>query len=265
LRLSASDQAVVDAASGRRVLVRVPRALAERAAGQLQTRGIPARVISSAGDWRLLPAPLVFLTAAIAAVGTVAGATVHPPLLLTTPALAGLLLTIGHRSVARPLLVPAERAETLPPALAAQVSATLAALPDGDGGLLLADLVRLGRGLFAASSPSAEPARELLASACHVARELGQIEDALVRLAEQRPALARVPERWVADLSRLEAARDALLQHLLGAIAALGEAVTSTLRPDPDIADALSRTSREIHDDLLLRAQSRAEVESLLR
>jgi hypothetical protein len=265
LRLPASDESAVEAASGRRVLARVPRSVAERAARQLQSRGIPTRVVSSAGDWRLVPSPLVLLTAAIAAVGTVAGATVHPPLLLTTPAIAGLLLALGHRAVARPLLVASERRETLPPALAAEVSATLSHLPDGDGRLLLADLVRLGRGLFAARSPSAVPARELLAGACRVARELGQIEGALSRLAEQRPALARVPESWVANVSRLEAMRDALLQHMLDAVSALGSAITEAVRPDADVAEALSVTSREIEDELALQAQARKEVEELLR
>jgi hypothetical protein len=253
-------EATADAAAGRRVLVRVPAALVAPAAQQLAARGIPTRAVASRDDWRLLPPPLAFLTAAVAALGTAAGATVLPPLLLATPAVAGLLILLGHQSVARPLLSAAPRTDSLPAGLAAEVSATLSEVPGGDGRLLLADLVRLGRGLYSSS----EPARELLSGACLVARELGKIESALGRLDEQRPRLARVPERWVVEISRLEATRDALLQHMLDAVAALGSAVSEAARPDLDVGQALSRTSREIQEELALRAEARQEVEALL-
>jgi predicted Ser/Thr protein kinase len=268
LHVPVDDPGARAAAAGQRALSRLPQTLAEKAARQLQARGVPARVISTRSDLRLLPLPLVLLATATAALGTWAGLLAQPTLLFSTPPVVGLLLTLAYRAVGKPLFAPPPQdEETLPPALVTDVSRALTGLPDGESRALLADVVRLGRSLLRHAGPDAtlrDSTELLLATTCQAAAELTRLEQALVQLTEQRARLPRVPESWMAEHARLDGARTALLQHLLDAVAALGSAVSEAAQPDADVSQALARASRDLHDELTLRAQSRAEVEATL-
>jgi hypothetical protein len=268
LHLAASDPAASEAAQGRRVLARLPQALATRAVRTLAERGVPARVIPAAADWRLLPPTLYLVAAAVAATGTLAGLGAWPWLLLSTPPMTGLILAVGYRGVGRPLFAATAPAERLPATLVAEIDETMAALPEADARILLADVVRLGRALCVRDDLSLSWADEVCAlvrSACRAAGELGRVEEALAHLSAQRPRLSRVPESWALESGRLEAARDTFLQHLLDAISTLGVATAQAAQPDADAAAALARASHEIQDELRLRAEARAELDALLR
>jgi hypothetical protein len=265
LHVPAGDEGARAAAQGERVLARLPAALASRAALQLQTRGIPTRLVSTRSDWRLLPTPLVMLGVAITSVGTLAGMTALPALFAATPAVTALLMALGYCAVSRPLLAAAAEVEKLPAAVVDQVASTMAALPDGDERLLLADIVRLARALFGREAALDQPVEALVTAACQAAAELGRAEQALSQLAEQRPQLTRAPESWGLESSRLETNRAALLQQLLDTIAILGTALAETVQPPDEVRAALARQSREILDELTFRRQAIAEVEEVVR
>ncbi len=268
LHLRPDDPAAADAAAGQRTLGRLPGPLAERAARQLQDLGIPVRAVSARADLSLLPRPFLLLSGATAAVGTWAGLLAHPALILATPLVTALMLALATRAVARPLLTPPPTGEPLPPPVVAEVSRSLTALADGEARLLLADVVRLTRALLS-GGPAADhlrdPAVSLLRTACQAAGELAHTDRTVALLTDQRARLPRVPESWAANLSRLDAARTALVQHLLDAIATLGTTLGEAAQPDAAVGEALARHTRELEEELTLRAQARAEVESLLR
>jgi hypothetical protein len=267
LHLPADDPGAAQAAAGQRALGKLPQPLAAQAARQLQARGVPVRTVSARADLRLLPAPFLLLSGATAAVGTCAGLLAFPPLLVTTPFVTALLLALAASAIRRPLFVAPPQEESLPPALVGEVSKALTSLPDGEGRALLADVVRLARGLLRAGDRTGrllDPTEALVRNACLAARELGRIEQALTQLAEERARLTRVPETWMADQARLDTARTALLQHLLDAIATLGSAAGEATQPDTEICEALARHSRELQDELTFREQARAEVEATL-
>ncbi len=266
LSLPPDDPGARDAAAGRRVLARLPARLAATAARHLGERNVPVRTISRRADLGMLPRSLYLLTAVVGAAGVGASMLAAPVLSCVTPFVAGAVLFLGYRGVSRPLLVPIRAAEVLPPALARQVADALAALPEGEGRALLADVIRLARGVLRAA-PTAmrvdDQARELVAVSCQAGGALGRVEEALVALAARRPQLGRIPESWVAESARLEAARAALIQHLLDATAALGEAYARAAQPDAELLEKLGRTSKEIHDELAIRAEARAEVDAI--
>ena len=166
LHLPAGDPGPRGGRRRQRTLGRLPSALAERAARQLQARGVPVRLVSARADLALLPRPFLLLGGATAAVGTWAGLAAHPALVITTPLVTALMLALASRAVGRPLLSPPPADESLPPALVGEVSKALGSLPDGDGRVLLADLVRLGRSPAAPATPPparcATPPRRLL-------------------------------------------------------------------------------------------------------
>ena len=223
--------------------------------------------MATRSDWRLLPVPAVLLGAAVATLGTLAGMLANSGLLLTTPAMTGLILALAYRAVGRPLLAPPPLDEKLSPDLVREVADTLAEMPDGDGRPILADIVRLSRELLGrqpAARELGQPIESLIRAACHAGRELGQIEQALSTLADQRPRLAEIPESWLSETARLETARAALLQHLLDTLASLGTALTQAITPDADVHEALAQQTRELDEELTLRALARAEVDSLL-
>ncbi len=291
LSLPPDDPAAREAAAGRRVLARLGAALAAQAAAHLQTRGVPVRAVSARRDWGLLPAPMYALAAAAAVVGTVAGLMAHPGFLFTTPPVAGLVLVLGLRGVARPLLVAGRRSERLPADVVAAVARTLGELPAGDARVLLADVVRLARGTFGPGTAGEAggagvleaETTALVLSSCEAAASLGRVEEGLTRASagadsrvDQTGCARRVPSRevwrggWGPPPSppdhdgRLEAARAALVQHLLDAIASLGEALAHASQPAPDVLERLARTSREMREELRIRAEAQAEVAALL-
>ena len=169
-------------------------------------------------------------------------------------------------AVSRPLLSAPAEVERLPAPLVDEVAATMGELPDGDGRMLLADIVRLARALFGGRGDARleEPTEALVKAAGQVARALGRVEQALAQLAEQRPRFTRVPVSWMGENARLETARAALLQQLLDAIATLGTALAETVQPPEEVREALARQSREILDELNFRQQALAEVKDAL-
>jgi hypothetical protein len=246
-------------ASGRRVLVRLPAALAARAAAQLTAQGIPACTAGWGGSWRLLPASLYFVAAASAGAGLWAGVLGSPALGIASPWVAGAVLLMGCQAVGRPALERSGPPERLPAGLADLVSSQLRLLPAGEARTLLSDVIRLGCELCQAAPTLEEQATEILRAACAAAPALAQVDEALSRIAARRPA----PDSDAP--ARLESARAALMQHLLGAIAALGDALARAAEPDPDTLCRLATASRDLHEELTHRTAAAAEIERLLR
>jgi hypothetical protein len=240
------------------VLVRLPAALAARAAARLTAQGIPARIAGRGGSWRLVPASLYFVAAAAAGAGIWAGVLGSPALGVASPWVAGAVLLMGCHAVGRPALERLGPPDRLPPGLADLVSSQLRLLPAGEARTLLSDVIRLGCELCRAAPSFEEQAAEIVRAACAAAPALARVEDALSRIAARRPA----PDSEAP--ARLESARAALMQHLLDAIAALGDALSRAAEPDPDTLSRLASASRDLHDELAHRTSAAAEVEALL-
>ena len=268
LHLPAGDSGPLEAAAGERALGRLPRPLAQRAARQLQARGVPVRLVSARADLRLLPSPLLLLSGAIAAIGTWAGLRAYPALLVATPALTALLVGLASRAIRRPLFA-APAADREPAARTRRRGQQgVGQLARRGGPRARRPTSSVWRALCSGAATGQcgcrTPIEALLRNACLAASELGRIEQALIHLAEQRARLDRIPEAWMADQARLDAARTTLLQHLLDAVATLGSALSEAAQPDSDVCEALARQSRELHEELTLRAEARAEVDALL-
>jgi hypothetical protein len=272
LAVAVDSPDVTEVAAGRRVLVTLPAALAGRAAAQLATRGVPARVARWGGAWRLVPGSLYFVAAAALGVGTWAGAVGSSVLGLASPWVAGAVLLVGRHAVGRPALVRHRSPARVPVAVAGLVSATLRLLPGGEARTLLSDVIRLGCELCAAAPSLEQEAAEIVRAACAAAPALARVEETLAQIADRRPAESDATARPVqtggeqagALRARLESSRAALTQHLLGAIAALGDALARSAEPDADVLARLATASRELHEELAHRSEAAAELESLL-
>lgn len=242
-------------ATGHGALVRTPAAAAERAVQYLADRGIPTRAVPAGGAWHDLPRPF-YLLLSFVLIGGLAGAMVVPAFAWTTPAMV-VLLGIGAQRHMRKSAVTAKAAGKPANTPAEdQALATIATLSDGAARELLADFVRLARN-------AADPADRtpILDAAREAADDLARVDETLAILDARRAPTAR-SKNWWDTVAQFERARHRLVQQLLDALAALGQANLLSRADDPgtvllEIVEGLG-TRAEIEAD------ARREVELLL-
>ena len=256
-----------DAARGHRALLAVSAGAAPRLVEQLAVRGIPVRAVPRSRAWLALPSPFQRLLLANAVVGAALGAMVDATFAMSA-ALVVPVLTLGAtRGLRRPLLVPSTSGPRLPDAVEQQAARTLSELAAGAARSLLVDVVRTGQRLYAhAEGPGdviGTRVGELVSAACDAARELGGIDDALERLDKQRALHTQLPPGWLRGLAQCESARDALVQRLLEALAALG-AVRSDGVDSDGALENMAKLTAELEAERQLQAEAARELESFL-
>jgi predicted Ser/Thr protein kinase len=257
-------------AAGHRPLVRVPAALGARVVERLAAWGLPARAVPARRPWSALPGSFLLLLGATAGVGGVAGAVALPALLWTTPLVILLLVGGAHQVLGRPLLLPRRQRAPLPPAVEAVVVQALTELPPGTARDLLADVVRLGRGLVIAAArgdgaPSLPPlVHQLLAAAAGVAVALGELEQNLRTLDAQRERWPTLSARWLDGVTECERTRDALVQQLLEVLSVLGELHGKSADLLRAAGPDLAALGRELELDLAAHGAAARELAELL-
>jgi hypothetical protein len=263
----ASGQAIDSAARGERVLARVPVAGTERVLERLSAEGVTARVVR--GPWVPLPRAIYGVGAAMAGMGWLAGSLAQPDLIWMSPLLAALVLLEAQRRVRKPVLAAPAAAGVLTGPARDRLAATVARLPAGTALSLLADLARNAQSVLGrVQEPVADGLRaeveDLVARACEAATDLADLEDCLDRLERQRDRPRQPPVGWNAAVARAERLRDALVQRLLDAITALGEARVRVVEASSLDGDRLVALSGELRREVSAYAEARREVEALL-
>ncbi len=263
---SAPRGALTATLRGERALARVPLAGLERVVERLAARGLLARV--EHGRWVPLPRLIYLIAATMAFTGLAAGRLVLPDLLWVTPLMTALVVLEAQRQASRPLLTARAQSLELSPAAQARLAAAVSRLPSGTALTLLADLVRQVQSVRARIPPEYAMAREeieaLLLHACDAALDLAELDETLERLEHQRERAARPGEAWNAALARAERTRDALVQRMLDAISALGDARVRAIEADGRGAERLAALSEELRRELGHYAEARREVEAML-
>jgi predicted Ser/Thr protein kinase len=266
------DRALVAAASGRRVVARVPRAAVERVVDRLDACGLSTRPVP--GRWLPLP-PALYATAGTMMVsGLTAGIAALPDLLWATPLLAALVVLEGQRRAQQPLVTAPPGPTALPEAVRDTVVATVSRLAAGTALSLLANLTRSAQALHARMSqrPDATGVRqqleEVLLRACGIATDLGDLDDTLTRLEELRDANLAPPPAWNEAVQTAERTRELLVQRLLDAAATLGQLRVRAIEQQQEPAELgqdLSDITRELKRDIETYAAAVREVAEICR
>ncbi|HMA42088.1 MAG TPA: serine/threonine-protein kinase [Gemmatimonadales bacterium] len=252
-----------EAARGERPLLRVPAEGAARILERLAAHGLPGRVESLPPPWRATVPPTIAGFAGLVGVaGSLVGAYASlPVLLLFSPLVAVGIVSaaaVGRRApVWNP---PRGRPGSLPSDVEAEAVRAAAALPDGPARRLLLDLLRRASATPAGSG-SIGP---LVGAACSAARELAALESHLESFDSQTDRWADPPAIWLDALTRCERGRDALVQRLLEAIAALSGASGERALRAASSGEALATLTRDLDEEGRLQAEAAREVEALL-
>ncbi len=259
----------VAAVRGERPLFRASADGARRIVGALDRRELAARTVPVRSVMAVLPGSFWLMLAAVAIAGTLAAVEAAPVLGWATPVFAGLLLLSARRSAATPLISPQAHPTGLPSDVERPVLATLAELPPGTARDLLADLTRMGEGLFARLQRDGDPRGsgavlgDLLVACCSAASDLSLLDANLGRFERQRERLALRSGDSMDALGRCERARDALVQRLLEAMTVLGQLQGQTV--DLDAGESgLSDSIAEIRAESQARAAAAEEIAALL-
>ena len=250
------------AAEGQRPLLRIPAAAGGRVVELLAEQGIPARTESLSTMWRTdVPMPMVALAGVVTAGGLVAGMLAAVPVLYATTLVVAMGLvsaaTVGRRT---PVWNPAPAGPTmLPPEAEREAVGALAELPTGAARAILIDLVRR-----AASAPvEASRVGALVVAACAAARKLAALERQLDAFDAQSDRLTATPAGLDA-LARCDQGRDALVQRLLEATAAVsrlsGDAAVRLGVPESALAAAVS----DLETEGRVQVEVAREVDALL-
>jgi predicted Ser/Thr protein kinase len=254
---------------GERPLFRASAPGAERIVEVLGRKDLPARSVPVKAVMTALPAGFFFMLAAVLIAGAAAGIEAAPSLRWITPVFAGLLLVSAGRAAATPLVAPRVRASELPDEIARPVLSTLAQLPPGTARDLLADLTRMGNGLYPRlvrsgdSRNSATVLGELLVASGSAASDLALLDANLGRFERQRDRLAARPSGSLDALARCERARDALVQRLLEAMTVLGQLQGQTADLGAEESE-LAGSIAELRAEAKVRAEAAEEMAQLL-
>ena len=243
-------------ATGHGSLVRVPALAAEHAVERLGNDGIPTRAVPAGGAWHNLPRPFYVMLGLVLA-GGLAGASVVPTLIWTTPVVAALLGIAAHRYMRRAVMPAKARGRPAIRPAEAQALATIASLPDGTARELLADFVRAARA-------SVEPADRdhVTEAAREAAEDLANVDEVLAVLDARRGQSVR-SKNWWDTVARFEHTRQQLVQQLLDALAALSRA--NLLSQAGESAAALAEIVEALGVRAEIEADARTEVELLLK
>jgi hypothetical protein len=236
----------------------------------LARRDLPARVVPAGSLLGGLSVGFLLMLAAVLIAGAAAGIEAAPALRWATPVFAGLLLMSARRSAVTPLITAASRATELPAEVAGPLLSTLAELPPGTARDLLADLTRIGDGLYSRlrrsgdSRDSTTTLGELLVASCSAAADLALLDANLGRFERQRERFAARPAGSLDALGRCERARDALVQRLLEAMTVLGQLQGQTA--DLEAAESgLADSIAELRAETEARALAAEEMAKLLK
>jgi hypothetical protein len=217
-----------------------------------------------------LPVGFFLMLSAVLIAGTAAGIDAAPSLRLITPVFAGLLLVSALRTAATPVLSPRAHAVELPDDVARPVLSTLAELPPGTARDLLADLTRMGHGLYGGLRRSGDSRDfgavlgELLVASASAAADLALLDANLGRFERQRERLAARPSGSMDALARCERARDALVQRLLEAMTVLGQLQGQTADLGAEESE-LAGSIAELRAESEARAAAAEEMAQLLK
>jgi thiamine kinase-like enzyme len=265
-----TDGAALEAvAAGNRALVRIPAASAAKVVRQLSQRQIPTRAVRASLAWAPLPHPFYGLLGSVIVVG---GATEVAALgtVLMSPLIAALMLFTAQRRLKSPLVDAPKRVAPLPEQVEKKVIETFEQLPSGTARSLLADLVRIGQGLYASldrSEHHREAMKELtglLRNSCDAAVDLADLDENLSRLESQRERFPEYADDWIDRLSQCQRARDKLVQKLLEVMAALGEARSHSAEFVSAGGERLAELGREIQIHCDAHASAAQEIDELL-
>jgi predicted Ser/Thr protein kinase len=258
------------AVRGERPLFRASAKGADRMVEVLARRDLPARVVPAGSLLGGLSVGFLLMLAAVLIAGAAAGIEAAPALRWATPVFAGLLLMSARRSAVTPLITAASRATELPAEVAGPLLSTLAELPPGTARDLLADLTRIGDGLYSRlrrsgdSRDSTTTLGELLVASCSAAADLALLDANLGRFERQRERFAARPAGSLDALGRCERARDALVQRLLEAMTVLGQLQGQTA--DLEAAESgLADSIAELRAETEARALAAEEMAKLLK
>ncbi|MGH7580202.1 MAG: serine/threonine-protein kinase [Gemmatimonadales bacterium] len=259
----------VAAVRGDRPLFRASAEGARRIVEALERRELEARAVPATSLLAVLPGGFWLMLAAVLIAGTLAAVAAAPVLRWVTPIFAGLLVLSARRSAATPLVPPRLRPTGLPPEVERRLVATLAELPPGTARDLLADLTRMGDGLFTRlerngdSRGSGAVLGELLAACCTAASDLALLDANLGRFERQRERQALRSAGSMDTLGRCERTRDALVQQLLEAMTVLGQLQGQTA--DLDAGESgLTDSIAEIRAESAARTAAAGEITALL-
>ncbi len=266
-RVPPSDVAAV--AAGHRALVRVPAAAADRVVAQLARHQVPARGLPPLQASSLLPLKFYGMLGMVVGVGSVAGVLALPSLLWTSPLVAGMLwfgaqLRLQNAAVAAP-----RKTTALPTDLEREAVEAFEDLSPGAARSLLADLIRLGQGLYADAARHDRPdlvnhLTALLLHCCAAARDLARLDDYFDRMSRQRESLPDGSAEWHDGVTRAESTRDALVQQLLEVTHLIGRATTAAAESSRALGEDLVEVAREIETNFTTHAQAAREIEELL-
>jgi serine/threonine-protein kinase len=263
----ASPQALGEAAAGRRALARVPLAGSSRVLERLGELGLDGRAAS--GRWAPMPWMLYGVAVAVVAMGWLAGRVGSPHFLWLSPLFATLLMLEGQRKARTPLLAAPGGSTLLSPAARERLAGTVAALPAGTALSLLAELARNAQALLSRMQDGTLPGDSgdvdaLVLQACEAARDLAELEENLTRLEAAGSHRTGPPARWGDAVTRAGQVRDALVQRMLDAITALGEARARAAEAASVGGDRLAELAAELRSEVTAYTDARREVEAAL-
>jgi len=262
------SEAARAAAGGERPLFRVSRAGVPRLVEALERRELGTRPVPLGRA--PLPGKAWVLAGAVLTGGVMAGTSVLPMLLWTSPVVGALVLLGALRDARTPLVAPPARDSALPPALERTVVEALVTLPAGTARSLLADLVRGSGALFATlrregDSRGLETAlTQLVTAACRAARDLADLDEDLGRFERQRERFVAASAERLDALSRCERTRDGLVQRLLEAMTAVARLRTQQAELTGESDSTLGDLTRELDAEAAAQAAAAREMETLL-
>ncbi len=232
------------AASGRRALIRLPAALADRVTQQLGHEGVRARAIPLHSAWTRMPPHFFLLVTLAGVVGTLAGVQALPMMLWASPIVAALLLVAAQDGMRQPVILGVRRREgSMAREARLEIALALADLPPGRARDTLGDLIRLADALKSAE-PQEEHLDALLLAAAHTAREVDRLEQTCEALA-LRGVRGDAADRCRSSLD----SGIGLLQRALSVLARLASTGTMTVARE---------RLRELVREMEAEAESRA-------
>lgn len=249
----AGSEPVEAAARGLRALARVPAAAAPEVVARLEDEGVSVLTTQTARAWAAVPLPFMFLVAAAAAAGILAGIQGPVIFLALTPLFVGLLILSAVRSVGQPLY-HVEPEQPAPPVLVR----VIADLPGGAARELAVDLCQSARRVLG-SGPEGIPVAlrrtfdELLPTAAQAAADLSALDQTLADFEARRRSGDALPENWDRGVVELRASRARLAGYLLEVTGLVG-------RLQGMSADGLSSAGARLRE---LTRELRSGVEAL--
>ena len=210
------SEAVDSVARGLRALARIPAAAAPEVVARLEDQGVPVHATRADRAWAAVPISFLFLLAAAAGLGLLAGFRGSVAFLILTPLFVLLVGRSADQHVCTPIY-PDQPERSAPPVLIR----VLAELPPGQARALIADLSQASREILAAEAILSLPPAlirtfdELLPTAAHAALDLAALDRTLADFEHRTRDGGELPETWHQGRRELEETRARLAGYLL--------------------------------------------------